>query len=114
MSAPVCVIRHAIVIEKAEGTFSAYVPDLPGCLATGATAEEVESETRETIAFRVEGLGDDGLPVSPGASQVEYVALAAQLVIPSDCLRRPLNLGVERSSGGIVKGDKWRTTNASF
>ncbi len=70
-------MRYAIVIEKAEGNLSAYVPDLPGCVATGATVEEVEAEIREAIAFHVEGLREDGLPVPPGASQVEYVDVAA-------------------------------------
>ena len=70
-------MRYAIVIEKAEGNFSAYVPDLPGCVATGATVEVVEAEIREAIAFHVEGLREDGLPVPPGDSQVEYVEVAA-------------------------------------
>ncbi len=70
-------MRHAIVIEMVEGNFSAYVPDLPGCVATGATVEGVEAEIREAIAFHVEGLREDGLPVPPGASQVEYVEVAA-------------------------------------
>lgn len=70
-------MRYAIVIEKAEGNFSAYVPDLPGCVATGVTITEVESEIREAISFHVEGLREDGLPVPSGASQVEYVEVAA-------------------------------------
>ena len=70
-------MRYAIVIEKAQGNFSAYVPDLPGCVATGATIEQVEAEIRDAIAFHVEGLREDGLPVPPGASQVEYVEVAA-------------------------------------
>ena len=70
-------MRYAIVIEKAEGNYSAYVPDLPGCVATGGTIAEVEDEIREAIAFHVEGLREDGLPVPPGISQVEYVEVAA-------------------------------------
>ncbi len=70
-------MRYAIVIEKAEGNFCAYVPDLPGCVATGATLIEVEEQIREAIAFHVDGLLEDGLPVPPGASQVEYVEVAA-------------------------------------
>lgn len=66
-------MRSAIVIEKAEGNYSAYAPDLPGCMATGANIAEVEFEMREAIAFRLEGLRADGLPVPAGASQVEYV-----------------------------------------
>ena len=69
-------MRYAIVIEKAEGNYSAYVPDLPGCIATGATIEEVESEIRQAIIFHVEGLREDGLPVPPGESTVDYVDVA--------------------------------------
>lgn len=69
-------MRYAIVIEKAEDNYSAYVPDLPGCIATGATREEVESEIREAIIFHVEGLREDGLPVPPGESSVDYVDVA--------------------------------------
>jgi predicted RNase H-like HicB family nuclease len=69
-------MRYAIVIEKAEDNYSAYVPDLPGCIATGATIEEVESEIRQAIIFHVEGLREDGLPVPPGESTVDYVDVA--------------------------------------
>lgn len=68
-------MRYAVVIEKAEGNYSAYVPDLPGCIATGATVSEVESEIREAIAFHIEGMREDGIAIPPGASQVEYVEL---------------------------------------
>jgi predicted RNase H-like HicB family nuclease len=70
-------MRYAIVIEKAASNYSAYVPDLPGCVATGATVEEVEAQIREAIAFHVEGLREDGLPVPAPASRVEYVDIAA-------------------------------------
>ena len=70
-------MRYAIVIEKAEENYSAYVPDLPGCIATGATVEEVEAEIREAIIFHLEGLREDGLPVPPGESTVDYVDVAA-------------------------------------
>lgn len=69
-------MRYAIVIEKAEDNYSAYVPDLPGCIATGATPEEAESEIREAIVFHLEGLREDGLPVPPGESTVDYVDVA--------------------------------------
>jgi predicted RNase H-like HicB family nuclease len=68
---------YAIVIEKAEGNYSAYVPDLPGCVATGATAEEAESQIREAIEFHLEGLREDGAPIPPPASRVEHVDVAA-------------------------------------
>jgi predicted RNase H-like HicB family nuclease len=70
-------MRYAIVIEKAEGNYSAYVPDLPGCIATGTTVAEVESEIREAIAFHLEGMREDGQPVPAPSSQVEYVEIAA-------------------------------------
>jgi predicted RNase H-like HicB family nuclease len=66
-------MRYAIVIEKAEGNFSAYVPDLPGCVAAGATVQEVEQEIREAIRFHIDGLKADGLPVPMPTSIAEYV-----------------------------------------
>jgi predicted RNase H-like HicB family nuclease len=70
-------MRYAIVIEKVEGNYSAYVPDLPGCVATGADVEEAEAQIREAIAFHLDGLREDGLPVPPPSSHVEYVDVAA-------------------------------------
>jgi predicted RNase H-like HicB family nuclease len=70
-------MRYAIVIEKAEGNFSAYVPDLPGCVATGASLEEAEAQIREAIAFHLDGMREDGLPFPPPSSRVEYVDVAA-------------------------------------
>ena len=69
-------MRYAVVIEKAEGNYSAYVPDLPGCVATGSTVAEVETEIREAIIFHIDGLLADGLALPVGASQVEYVEVA--------------------------------------
>ena len=70
-------MRYAIVIEQAANNYSAYVPDLPGCVATGGTVQEVEEQIREAIAFHLEGLREDGVPVPPPLSQVEYVDIAA-------------------------------------
>ena len=70
-------MRYAIVIEKAETNYSAYVPDLPGCIATGASIEEVEAEISEAIEFHIEGLHEDGSPIPLPFSQVEYVEIAA-------------------------------------
>jgi predicted RNase H-like HicB family nuclease len=70
-------MRYAIVIEKAENNYSAYVPDLPGCVATGATVEETESQIREAIAFHLEGMREDGIAIPQPASRVEYVEIAA-------------------------------------
>jgi predicted RNase H-like HicB family nuclease len=69
-------MRYAIVIEKAEGNYSAYVPDLPGCVATGATQSEAESQIREAIEFHLAGLQEDGLPIPESSSKVEYVDIA--------------------------------------
>ena len=64
---------YAIVIEKAANNYSAYVPDLPDCIATGETIEEVEREIREAIEFHLDGMREDGEPIPPPTSQVEYV-----------------------------------------
>ena len=65
--------KYAVVIERAPNNYSAYVPDLPGCVATGATIEEVEREIREAIEFHIEGLRDAGEPVPEPTSQLTYV-----------------------------------------
>jgi predicted RNase H-like HicB family nuclease len=66
-------MRYAVVIEKAEGNYSAYVPDLPGCIATGSTVEAVEQEIREAIRFHIDGLKADGLTVPVPSSIAQYV-----------------------------------------
>lgn len=66
-------MRYAIVIEKADGNYSAYVPDLLGCIATGETVQAVEREIREAIRFHVEGLKADGMPVPAPTSIADYV-----------------------------------------
>jgi predicted RNase H-like HicB family nuclease len=70
-------MRYAIVIENAGSNFSAYVPDLPGCVATGDSAEGVAAAVREAIVFHLEGLRADGAPIPPPASTVDYVEIAA-------------------------------------
>jgi predicted RNase H-like HicB family nuclease len=66
-------MRYAIVIEKANGNYSAYVPDLPGCVATGDNERAVEASIRDAIEFHIAGLREDGLPVPEPSSKVEYV-----------------------------------------
>jgi predicted RNase H-like HicB family nuclease len=66
-------MRYAVVIEKADGNYSAYVPDLPGCVATAATIPDVESEIREAIRFHIDGLKADGAAVPAPTSIAEYV-----------------------------------------
>jgi predicted RNase H-like HicB family nuclease len=70
-------MRYAVVIEKAESNYAAYVPDLPGCVATGATVQETEREIQEAIKFHLEGLRADGLPIPEPSSRVEYVEVSA-------------------------------------
>lgn len=69
-------MRYAVVIEEAEGNYSAYVPDLPGCVSTGASIEEIELNIREAIAFHLDGLREDGLPIPTPSTVVEYCELA--------------------------------------
>ncbi|MEK6407527.1 MAG: type II toxin-antitoxin system HicB family antitoxin [Acidobacteriota bacterium] len=70
-------MRYSIVIEKAENNYGAYVPDLPGCVATGTTIEATEREIREAIEFHLRGLREDGLPIPEPSSRVDYVEVAA-------------------------------------
>jgi predicted RNase H-like HicB family nuclease len=66
-------VRYAVVFEKAAGNYSAYVPDLPGCVATGNTVEDVETEIREAIEFHLDGLREDGLPIPLPVSRVPEI-----------------------------------------
>ena len=70
-------MRYAIVIEKAENNYAAYVPDLLGCVATGKTIEETEPQIREAIEIHLRGVREDGLPIPEPSSHVEYVEVAA-------------------------------------
>jgi len=70
-------VRYAIVIEKAESNYAAYVPDLPGCIATGQTREETERQIRQAIELHLRGMREDGLPIPEALSQVEYVEVPA-------------------------------------
>jgi len=70
-------MRYAIVIEPADANYSAYVPDLPGCVATGPTIAEAERAIREAIEFHLQGLRADNLPIPPASSRVDYVEVAA-------------------------------------
>jgi predicted RNase H-like HicB family nuclease len=70
-------MRYAVVIERTNTNFSAYVPDLPGCIATGKTREEVERLIRKAIEYHIEGMKQDGQPIPIPSSVVEYVEVAA-------------------------------------
>jgi predicted RNase H-like HicB family nuclease len=70
-------LKYAVVVEKGETSFGAYVPDLPGCIAAAETKEEVLQLIHEAIEFHVEGLREDGQPVLKPSSSIEYVEVAA-------------------------------------
>jgi predicted RNase H-like HicB family nuclease len=66
-------MKYAVIIEAGEQNYSAYVPDLPGCIATGQTVEEVKRLMREGIALHLEGLREDSLPIPEPTTLAEYV-----------------------------------------
>jgi len=69
--------RYLVIIEEAESGFSAFLPDIPGCIATGATRDEVENAMQEGVEFHLEGLRESGEPVPPPRSTAAYVEVAA-------------------------------------
>ena len=73
MSKALAAMRYAIVIENAGSNYSAYVPDLPGCVATGETLAEVESSLREAIVLHLAGMREDNQPIPKPSSRVEYL-----------------------------------------
>ncbi|MDQ4074874.1 MAG: type II toxin-antitoxin system HicB family antitoxin [Chloroflexota bacterium] len=68
-------MQYAIVIERSQTGFGAFVPDLPGCVAVGETEEEVRLLIREAIEFHLDSLREDGEPIPPPATRVEYIAV---------------------------------------
>jgi predicted RNase H-like HicB family nuclease len=66
-------MKYAVVFEKTPNNYSAYVPDLPGCVATGTTREEVERHIREALAFHLEGLREENLPIPEPSAWAELV-----------------------------------------
>ena len=65
--------RFLIVVERANGNYSAYAPDLPGCVATGETPEETERNMHEAVEMHVQGLKEDKTPIPESFSFAEYV-----------------------------------------
>ena len=68
--------RFLIIIEKTNGNYSAYSPDLPGCIATGKTREETERNMHEAVEMHVQGMIEDKVPVPESVSLAEYIAVA--------------------------------------
>jgi len=66
-------MRYAVVIERAESNYAAYVPDLPGCVSTGETLEEVERNIWEAMQFHIDGLKEDGISVPEPSAVCEYI-----------------------------------------
>lgn len=69
-------MRYAMIIEKGERNYSAYLPDLPGCIATGKTVEEVKRRMREAVELHLRGMREDGLTIPEPTSMAEYVEAA--------------------------------------
>ncbi|MEH6874707.1 MAG: type II toxin-antitoxin system HicB family antitoxin [Candidatus Competibacter sp.] len=65
-------MRYAVVIEKAERNYAVYIPDFPGCIVTGQTLEEIETQIQEAIQLHLHGMQEDGLPIPESSSQIQY------------------------------------------
>lgn len=65
--------RWLVIIEKTPNNLSAYSPDLPGCVATGANREEIEERIREAIQMHIDGMREDGLEIPEPSSVAEYI-----------------------------------------
>lgn len=70
-------MKYAVIVEEGESSFGAHVPDLPGCIAVGETREEVLELIQEAIEFHLEGLIEEGQPIPPASSSIEYVEVRA-------------------------------------
>ena len=70
-------MKYAVIIEKGETSYGAYVPDLPGCVAVAETRDELLKLIEEAIQFHIEGLREDGLPIPAPSSSVEFVEVRA-------------------------------------
>ncbi len=71
------MVRFLIVIEKANRNYSAYCPDLPGCIATGKTREKTERNLHEAVEMHVQGMLEDNLPIPDSVTVAEYIAVTA-------------------------------------
>jgi len=70
-------MRYAVVIEPCTSNYSAYVPDLPGCIATGESVEEAGRNIREAIRFHIDGMREDGTPLPAPSTRVEYIEVVS-------------------------------------
>ncbi len=70
------MFKYPVIIEKAESNYSAYSPDLPGCVSTGTTLKETLSQMRDAIQFHIEGLKKEGLDISEPSTKVKYIEIS--------------------------------------
>ena len=73
------VYRYPIIIEKTKSNYSAYCPDLPGCVATGKSVSETFDRAKKAIRFHLDGMKKDGLPIPPPSSKVEYIEISVSV-----------------------------------
>ena len=71
-------MRYAVVIERAKSNYAAYVPDLPGCIATGRTLASVQRRIREAVAFHIDGMRADGLKIPAPSAKAGYVTAPSE------------------------------------
>jgi len=69
------VVKYSVIIEKTGGNYSAYCPDLPGCIATGKSIKETLTKIKESIQFHIEGMKEEGFPIPLPSSRVEYIEI---------------------------------------
>ena len=70
------MFKYLVIIEKADGNFSAYSPDLPGCAATGTTIKETLSRMKDAIQFHIEGLNREGVAIPEPSAKIKYVEIS--------------------------------------
>ncbi|NUM36951.1 MAG: type II toxin-antitoxin system HicB family antitoxin [Candidatus Brocadiae bacterium] len=69
-------MKYAIIIEKGKNNYSAYVPDLPGCIATGSSVQETEHRIKDAISFHIEGMKEDGIRIPIPTTKCKYIQSA--------------------------------------
>ena len=69
------MFKYPVIIEKAQGNYSAYSPDLPGCVATGSTANETLARMKEAIRLHIQGLKKEGFAIPESSTEVEYIEI---------------------------------------
>lgn len=68
-------MKYLVIIEKSKDNYSAYLPDVPGCIATGKTPHEAHEEISKALKMHLDGLKEDGIPLPEPQAQADYIAL---------------------------------------